>query len=222
MPDELIDTIDYRGYKIEIYPDDDAPNPLADDEGAPMLVLHKSAERHFGWSTDKAWVDRLENALEQIYQRGVTKTLHGPRGALALVARWLKVAYGMKVVLPVSALEHSGVMVYLGDAEHWSDPGGWDSGWIGLLLITAEQAADWQPTDPDTLHLTAVDFFAEFAAWVSGDVLLYRVVDPDDMVVSENSLVYGRDSFNEPDGWALAECKAIIDDEIALRASQPH
>jgi hypothetical protein len=217
--DEVLDTITYRGYTIEILADDDAPNPFVELEGSPMLVLHKNAERHFGWSTDKAWVDRLEGALEQIYQRGVTKNLHGPRGALALVARWLKVAHGMKVVLPVSALEHSGVMVYLGDAEHWTDPGGWDSGWIGLLMLPAETVDDWGLVNSTEASLMegVVAAFAEFNAWVSGDVLRYRIVDPDWTVINENSQVYGMDHFNEPNGWALVECKGVINDEIAER-----
>jgi hypothetical protein len=107
------------------------------------VVLHERAERHFGWTTDKEWIGRLDQALDAIRERGVTRNMYGPGGALEIVNRWLKVAHGIPVVLPVSATDHSGVAVYLGNGEHPHDPGGWDSGWIGFLFVTRERATQW-------------------------------------------------------------------------------
>jgi hypothetical protein len=143
----VLDRINYRGYRINVVSDDDAANPLAEDQFAPTLVLHEKAERRFGWTTDKAWTARLEGALDAIRERGVTKNMYGPGGALAIVTRWLTVAHRMPVVLPVGAMDHSGVAVYLGNGEHPMDPGGWDSGWIGWFFATPETVAEWGLTD---------------------------------------------------------------------------
>jgi hypothetical protein len=215
---EILDTIKYREYRIEVFISE-AENPLEEDEFAPMLVLHERAERHFGWSTDKEWPTRLEGALDAIYQRGVTKKLWGPSGAMSIVNRWLRVAHGMRVVLPVSAIEHSGVAVYLGNTEHPMDPGGWDSGWIGWLLVGPEQVKGWGQNDDVKLLEGAKASFDEFAAWVSGDIVGYRIFNPDDEIIDEAHGLYGSDCFTEPTGWALIECRDIIDTDIAAKVS---
>jgi hypothetical protein len=198
-------------------PDDDAGNPLTEDEFAPTLVLHEHAERHFGWSTDNEWGGRLDQALEAILERGVTRRMYGPGGALQIVNRWLKVAYGMTVVLPVAAIEHSGTAVYLGDGAHFSDPGGWDSGWIGRLFATPQQLTTWGCEDPGQIEKSLRASFAEFAAWVNGQVMGYQIYDPDEMLVNDCYGIYDPDAFIEPTGWALLECHGIIDADIASR-----
>jgi hypothetical protein len=61
------------------------------------------------------------------------------------------------------------------------------------------------------------DSFSEFAAWVAGDVVGYQIVDPEGMVIDDRYGFYGSDGFNEPNGWALQQCRGIIDADIASR-----
>jgi hypothetical protein len=211
--DLVLDRLHYREYTIEILPDDDAGNPIDEDYGV-TIVLHERAERRFGWTTDRDWGSRLNAALDQVADRGVTHRFHGPGGVLDIVNRWLRVVHRMPVVLPISALDHSGLTVYLGDGEHWADPGGFDSGWIGWLLVTAEQAVEWGP-DPEASLRNARAAFAEFAAWIGQDVVGYRIIAPDGRVLDDCFGIYGSTSFREPDGWALLECRGIIDSDIA-------
>lgn len=216
---ELIETIEYRGYKIEVTADYDAENPLSDDEFAPLVVLHEGAQRHYGWTTDKNWAERLDQAFEKIAGHGVTKTMYGPRGALAIVNRWLKVAHGMRVVWPIGALDHSGVMVYLGNTGHWSDPGSWDSGWVGWWLVTPELVTAWGATEQVKIEESAKASFDDFAAWVSGDVVRYSIVSPEGDIIEDSPSIYGGDAISRADGWALEECHGIIDahiEEVAL------
>jgi hypothetical protein len=216
---EVLDRITYRDYTIEILPDDDAENPFADWDDFPTLVLHRKAERHFGWSTDKDWVDQLEAALGQIREHGVVRSLSGPGGALDIISRWLRVAYGIPVVLHVSALEHSGVLPYLGTGAAFGDPGGWDSGWVGWLFATPEQVRKAELIDLAQIETSLRASFAEFAAWVSGDVVGYRIVDAAGTELTEMFGFYGSDCLREPDGWVLADCKALIDADIAERGT---
>jgi hypothetical protein len=214
---EPIDTIEYQGYTIEVVPmmgfDE---SPWADDEFAPSLVLHDNAERRFGWTTDHEWKTRLTGALDDIAERGVTKKLYGPGGALEIVNRWAKVAYGVKVILPISAIDHSGVAVYLGSGAHAHDPGGWDSGWIGWIILTAEKAAEWGGNDIAELTAQVRASFEDFAAWVEGDVVGYRIVDPDGDEVGSCWGFYGATKcFAEHTGYAREMAQAEIDSILA-------
>lgn len=216
---EVLDRIVYQGYTIEILPDYDADNPFTEGESAPTLALHERAERNFGWSTDKDWASRLQNALDQIADHSTCQTLYGHRGALDVVNRWLKVAHGIPVVLHVSALDHSGVLPYLGTGSHFSDPGGWDSGWVGWLFATPEQMKEWGQDDPEQVEKSLRASFSEFAAWVSGDVVGYEVIAPDGESLTSCFGIYGSDAFREPDGWVLTECKGIIDADLAEKGT---
>lgn len=217
---EALDCIEYRGYRIEVVADEDARNPLTEFDVDVTLALHSRAEHRFGWTTNMEWAMRLDVALAEIAERGVTRNLYGPSGALAIVNRWLKVAHGIPVVLHVSALDHSGVMVYLGAGDHPHDPGGWDSGWIGWLFVTPEQAANMgSPADLISIEHGLRAWFDEFAAWVAGEVLGYRIVDPDGIDVDECYGIYDRNAFNQPDGWALLQCHGIVDADITSRVT---
>ena len=45
---------------------------------------------------------------------------------------------------PLRLLRHSGDTVYVGSGEHWADPGGWDSGQMGVAYITKERVlSEW-------------------------------------------------------------------------------
>ena len=59
--------------------------------------------------------------------------------------------------------------------------------------------------------------FTEFAAWVSGDVVGYEIVDPDGITIDSCGGFYGSDGFNEPNGWISQQCRGIIDADIASR-----
>lgn len=220
---DAVETIEHRGYSIGIYHDEDAGNPLTESDCQPTLVLHRQAERHFGWTTDKNWGAKVNAALDAVAERGTTDHLYGPGGALEVVSRWLTAFQKVPLVLPVSAYEHSGVSVSLGTDNHWSDPGGWDSGWIGWLFITHDQVKSWG-TPPDRIEDALRGGFEEFAAWVAGDCYGYRILSPDGDEIESCWGFYGWDIFDE-NADTITECKSIIDDAIAAGedpADPPH
>lgn len=59
---------------------------------------------------------------------------HGP----AVTTRWLRIFRGATVVLPLVLIAHSGISMYVGAGAHVMDPGGWDSGPVGLIFDTPE------------------------------------------------------------------------------------
>jgi hypothetical protein len=68
---------------------------------------------------------------------------YSARGAMSIDA-W----HGMKkaerekyLAYPLGLLRHSGDTLYVGSKEHWADPGGWDSGCMGVAYIEKKKAA---------------------------------------------------------------------------------
>ena len=235
-----VETVDYRGYTIEIHQDDDPGNPYKDFDQLGEIVLHAKAEGHFGWTTNEEYADLLNRGLEDILERGFTRNLHGPRGALATVVRWLKAFHGVTVALPFGAHEHSGTSVYLGDGPDLFDSAGWDSGWIGLTLDTPERRTvmgfdekpgpDGKPWDsPATIEEALRGDFETFRSWVAGEVYGYVIKDPDGDEIEDGSCwgFYGDSEWaswaqkDGGDGYVISECKALIDADITARRDAP-
>lgn len=197
---DAVETLDIDGYTVEIHYDDDPVNPLKEFDGQPTLVLHDKAESHFGWTNDDDWHRKLNCALEDIAERGHTKGLHGPRGALAVLNRWMRAYHGIQVVLPVGAGEHSGTWAYLGDGASLGDAGGWDSGWVGWLFATPQQLAEWNGPgrlSDERVTETLEASFKEFADWVSGACYGYIATNPDGEEIGSSWGYYGSESYDE-------------------------
>jgi hypothetical protein len=51
------------------------------------------------------------------------------------------------IFYPLGLLRHSSDTIYAGSREHWADPGGWDSGRMGVAYITKKKAvSEWGGT----------------------------------------------------------------------------
>jgi hypothetical protein len=44
------------------------------------------------------------------------------------------------IYYPLGLLRHSGDTLYVGSGDHWADPGGWDSGCMGVAYMTKKKA----------------------------------------------------------------------------------
>lgn len=218
------------GYAIEFRTDDDASNPLKEFDCEPTLVLHNKAEDHFGWTTDPEWGRKLNVALAEVAERGFTKKLHGERGALAVVARWLRVFHDVPVVLPVGAGEHSGTWVYLGSGSDQFDPQGWDSGWIGWFFVTRKQLVEDWGHQPEDLTIERIEellegSFGTFKSWVAGEVYGWIAKDPEGNEIDSCWGYYGDEEIEE-DGYAYGcALDAVMGErgrraEIAAKAAQ--
>ena len=89
---------------------------------------------------------------------------HGGGEGLVLWAR----KYGM--------IDHSGIAIYLHGGAHPQDPGGWDSGTVGIIFVTEAQRA-LLGTPLDAVELVALAEFEEYDQHIRGNVWNYEVVE---------------------------------------------
>lgn len=65
------------------------------------------------------------------------------------IARYLGIVRRAVAIIPLGMIDHSGISFYAGSGAHMCDPGGWDSGHVGFVYVTAERAAELCGTGPD-------------------------------------------------------------------------
>ena len=154
-----------NGWIVEIYPDQDATSPRDDDSPGCGLVM--SAR---GWDfPNDAGVD-LD--LFSSWQE---------------VARHLAATVGALVTVPVYMIDHSGIAFRAGNDFGDCDPGGWDSGQVGVAYVTPQIWADtqgtpWTGSDADAeqaRRLIAGDVEI-YGQYVNGETCGYTITDPVD------------------------------------------
>lgn len=220
--DRPVERLEYpEGWSVEIHSDDDPGNPFTECDGMPLIIMHKKAEGHFGWATDEDLCKLLDDTLDRARYIGQCATTHkGKRMAYVLQTfmRRATIYHDVAALIPFSAIEHSGVAVYLGSHDHPHDPGGWDSGWVGFVLVTKTQWREWQglgpddPIDADRVRESIVESFKGFAAYVSGDCYGYVVNDPEGNEVESCWGYYGWDSWHDG-GYMLENFESIVEFE---------
>jgi len=106
--------------------------------------------------------------------------------------------------MPLSALIHSGVTLYLGTHDHPCDSGGWDSSFAGAVLVskkefkTAKKAQDY-----------ARGLVQDWNNYLSGNVYGYTIEDSETGAHVDSCWGFYGD-YDKP-GGALEEARGIID-----------
>lgn len=132
MSDTELETFTHKGVRITIKYDSNPEhaNPR-DGINVGVMLANGHGRYTLGDESFKANVpdyDTAERALKHFMDR-----LGGGRG-LRTFTRWLTVFGGSTVVLPLYLLDHSGLSMSTGTFA--SDPGGWDSGVVGVIFDT--------------------------------------------------------------------------------------
>jgi hypothetical protein len=102
-----------KHYLVQVVPDQDAPNP------------RKDLERTWTWATSR--------------RAGYSDT-----GAMD-ITDWRDMEAKEReryLAWPLGLLRHSGDVIYIGSGAHGCDPGGWDSGQMGVAYMTKEEAVN--------------------------------------------------------------------------------
>lgn len=106
---------DYRGHKIRILQDEDCPCPLNDDGTTLCRIAHWHRGYRIGAGRGENIRDRMDTWITEYTGKGF-------------------------IVLPLAMMDHSGVSYWIGSRGSPSDPGGWDSGQVGYVWCTWQDA----------------------------------------------------------------------------------
>jgi len=156
----MSDTIEVGSdWRIRIEQDDsgsDHANPRNDDGN--VGVIYAPHRRYDLGDYGTAEYDAADRAREHF-------TEYANRGGLAAFERWLRIFAGATVVLRVGLIDHSGLSMYVGGGAHWCDPGGWDSGTVGVIFDL--------PSTREAAGVAADATTEDVERWLRGEVTWY-------------------------------------------------
>lgn len=170
--DSVIESCDHEGFTIELHYDTFAPDsPRQDRDNAGTLLT---------------WTRRYESPDPNSFDH--------PNHFLD----WAE-DEDIPLILPVYKYEHSGVAYKIGDGGNpfaAFDPGGWDSGAVGVIYMDAdtierEFSGDMERAK-DCLHAE----MSEYSAWANGEVYGFVVKDAEDEVIESVWGFLGQEGFD--------------------------
>lgn len=203
MSREAVHTEIYKGYKINIFQDDDAANPQEDwDQAGTMICFHSRymlGNKH-NYKEPEDFIKELGGeewaALDAEYDALICETFEGPddtrkerekrRAELNREFRQKELELALKnhLMFPLYLYDHSGISIrmgengnpFMGRAQHAE----WDSGQVGWIYISHENIKkEWgDPSLPENLELAKKCLKAEtetFDDYLTGNVYGYVV-----------------------------------------------
>jgi len=156
-----IETIDYRNHKIKIFQDEDAQNPITEDDQPAGTLFFTSTRRDH----NRYWLrgEEPECGINQFLIRFANNEESDHE--------FEKIHYW----LPIYKFEHGGVAYR---NEPFNDP--WDSGLVGMVAIPKSTAKQEWAKDPRQGALNYLESLTEqFSAWANGDCYGYVAEDVD-------------------------------------------
>lgn len=211
MSDNIEEKIQLKdNHELQIIRDDNAPNPRLEwDNFGHMACWHN--RYNLGDSTKS----KNRNHFEPIHSntedmlRHITGSHPDDEEFEEIFTEWLpnekdrrerynKVmetiwdrAYKLAVILPLRLYDHSGITMSVGSGAHWQDPGGWDSGQVGWIYATEEDAkTNWgienwnETTERDGKTITYKEFseillrgeVETYDQYLTGDVYGFKLI----------------------------------------------
>ncbi len=198
--DTPIETEHYRGFTIDILPDEDPPNPQRDYDPFGTMVCF-----HGGYDLGSA---------DHGYSEGDYTGWKGLRDAIVA-------DHPGAAILPLALLDHSGITMTVGESVAFmSDPQGWDSGQVGFIFVSCKVAADALSDGRATGSAVMAEAekvlraeVEEYARYLEGAAVGFTTTAPSGAVVG------GCWGFYEIDD-VLTEARASVDGHINILSQQ--
>jgi len=162
--DEPIHDEKYKGYTIEIWPDETPENPREWDNLGIMVYGHGRyilGDETFDTDRYEGWEDLKKHLIED-------------EGAI--------------VILPLYLYDHSGITM---NTTGFSCP--WDSGQVGFIYVNKQQIDKIGPSDTsiEKLEKYLKSEVEQFDDYLTGRVYGYKVLDPDGVEIDSCWGFYG-------------------------------
>ncbi len=139
---------------------------------------------HNGWKVE-IWFDECaQNPREEFGTFGTIAHLHREYDLGDLVSEEdiQELIESNKVIwLPVFLLDHSGLWLSTGDFSS-CDPGGWDSGQVGIIYVSRERVEKEFGRGTEAIHKARELLKAEvetFSHYLTGNVYGFKLIHPD-------------------------------------------
>ena len=191
---ETIDTIEYKGYTINIHPDDHPLNPREDWEPlGTMICWH----RRYNLGDENPF-----DSSDEFFE-------------------FIKDNPGI-VVLPLYLYDHSGISMSTGSFVGRAHHAEWDSGQVGFIYATREDMQKWFGWKYITkARREAVEKYLDgevesYDQYLRGEVYGYTIEDPTGDELDESCWGF----FGDPHGYMFDDCKNIIDYDIQSRINE--
>lgn len=180
---EAIEKWEHAGCKVTLYADPDPSDPRKEwDNASTMICWHRRYELG-----DEQWTG----------DEGFKSLRH--------MVRYLGIVRDAAVVLPLRLYDHGGITMSVGSGAHEMDPGGWDSGTVGLIYCTREQVAKEWGGDLEAAERYLRGDVATYDAYLTGSVVGYEVETPEGEHVDS---CWGFYPDEGPDEWAYVRSEA--------------
>jgi len=182
-----IETINHKGYKIEVYTDDDPQNPIKDQD---MLGTFTAFHKRYDLSCSKNEFTKVDD---------FTDFIHEHRNKL--------------VMLPLRVYEHSGITISTVNAYPYNDR--WDSSYIGYVWVTYETIRKEYGYKHITKKVIEKienilrDEVKLFDDYLTGNVYGYAILDKNNNEIDSCWGYYG--DYRKD---MIAECRSIVDHRI--------
>lgn len=153
---KMSNRMDYKGYAIEIWQDESAEDPRDFDGNITKIAFFHRRHR---FANESGLNERDYNSWEELKQAIVEEE----KPAL---------------ILPVYMMDHSGLTFRLGnDFSDCGYYGAFDSGQVGFIYITEDQAKQYEEDgiSRDRLQGIVESEFKEYACYLSGEVYGFTV-----------------------------------------------
>ncbi len=183
------ETIEYKGYNINVYFDDCAESPLENEVLAHFALFHGRYNLPNETSIDPDYFNGWGGVEAEIYKR-----------------------YDVLECLSVSMYDHSGVLIYEG---YPTCP--WDSGRIGFVFLDKARVREWYGVKRISKKVKekAVAYMRaelkEYASFVNGEVYYYKIENSGGELLDSLSGFIGSD--HEESGL-LDHARSFIDYEV--------
>jgi hypothetical protein len=187
---QSLDSIEYKGHFINIFPDEDAPNPREEfDSLGTMVCFHRR------------------------YNLGDRHEFHAPDEFAAFLKE------EKLICLPLYLFDHSGITMST-ESERFRacDPQGWDWGMLGYIYVTKENVRKEYNVHRVTRKILEKvkklleGEVEEYDHYLTGNVYGYEITKGERQAGKVIDGCWG--FFGDPEDYVIPEAKAVIDQII--------
>jgi hypothetical protein len=167
---EPVESFDYKHHRVDIYYDDtDCGNPRDADNLGIMYCEHRNynlGDMPSQFSSHIPEIDIIREAVREIKDRGYN---------MNRLERYLRLALGATVVLPLYLYDHSGLSMNTGGFS-MCDSHGWDWGMVGIIC-DSQRTLEYTGASLDSIKRQLENEVEQYNAYLHGSVYGYTVTN---------------------------------------------